>query len=141
MPTAPTPINLKGILKLVLGIFPVTNAQNAMIALIMAAHYCPLGRLCGKGDGIRQELGGWEATAISMTECRGAQGTQAQCRLVSESRGPIQKSIDSRSRRSDIKATPGSNSPDSHQWLQTEDRHDRLAHELSRAASSCRLGS
>lgn len=59
-----------------------------MIALIMSAHYCPLGRLPGKGDGIRQELSGREGAAIHMRQVTGAQS-----RLVSESREPVRSHV------------------------------------------------
>ena len=45
-----------------------------MIALIMVVHNCPLGRLLGKGVGVRQKLSGGdgERTAVYMTEFKGA---------------------------------------------------------------------
>lgn len=60
-----------------------------MIALIMTIHDCPSGRLLGRGAVSRQELSGREGAAAYTTEFTGAQGTQSQSRLVSESRGPI----------------------------------------------------
>lgn len=65
-----------------------------MIALIMTIHDCPLGRLLGRGAVGRQELSGREGAAVYTTEFKGAQGTQFQLRLRSESRGPIWGSFD-----------------------------------------------
>lgn len=63
-----------------------------MIALIMTIHDCPLGRLLGRGAVGRQELSGREGAAVYTF--KGAQGTQSQLRLRSESRGPIWRSFD-----------------------------------------------
>ena len=52
-----------------------------MIALIMTAHDCPLGRLLGKEGGVRQDLSGREGLVVGMTEFKGAPWTRSQSML------------------------------------------------------------